>query len=187
MNKTNLVPRGTSAAIADNESALYDLLLRLQLKPQPVAEAIGDSPFSISTYYRWQREESEWFNSVLERAKADAQQLTKNMQGQLVAKRVQKQIETDNLLLDNIYDVIAQMIVEAKAGDDKAAKIVLEATKKGAVFDRETAPPDVAEVWEELPYDPHTTGPAQMNLTVPLGTKVTVETPDPVLDLPTQE
>lgn len=189
MSDSNLVPQGTQppASVRDNEAQLYHMLLDVALNGTPVSKAQELVTFTDNTYRTWRTKYPEWVAVIAAKAQADAIAMRKEHQSQLMVRRLAVQDEIDALLLGRAEAVVTATITGAVDGDPRHAKLVGDWTKGGYVFDRSSAAPEQAELPDELPYDPHTTGPAQMNLTVPPGTKVTVVTPDPVLDLPTVE
>lgn len=168
------------------EAVLSSILLRYYLEGVSLSKAIeSNGQISRATFYNWKRDYPELFNRVEAESQVHAKQYHREVAAELTAQRVSTEIQLQGTILDSLEEVVTNVLTVVKNGEDKdklaAARLISRWAKEGIILTREPDKEQAKPERRALPYDPH----AQLDaasITLPQGSRITVETPDAPLE-----
>ena len=180
----------------EREPALYSVFSKIaqgMTRTQAVEEV---DKFSFRSLSAWTLRWPDWIAGIRERAVADVSQQRRTDDLAIAALALDTERTVRRMVFEAAEDVVRQTLKVAKGGGEgdtaiahkdqiAAARLVRAIVHDGFAYDQEGPPrPPDDEMESLLPYDPHTFVITRESITLPPGSKVTVETPDEIEPMP---
>ena len=191
MESREVVPRGTE--VPDNvqarQGALYGVFVRMALEGCSLSAALKDANFPRRTYFDWERDYPEWMAEVRREALQFATDQIKAYEQQLAMRRLAVQRSIDEIILEDAEAIVTEQVRLSKEAKSElarlgAAKAVAKFATEGFLYHRGNQRPEAPDPEEGIPYNPHEVDISKANITLPPGSRVSIETPDIIDALP---
>jgi len=169
------------------EQDFYSVLLHIQLTGAHVDETVTElTSVSRATWYRRKTSHPTVFQAALERATSTAISLRQAMQEQVLQQRITAELQAQTVIVRSAVGIVNRVVDIATSKDVQpqhsvaAARTLSSWGKTGMLVPM--AAEETAKEAEEMGYDPNM-GIDPSMLSLPPGSRVTIETPE-IVDVP---
>ena len=166
------------------EAALHSVFVR-RACGSTLKQAINDvGAFAVRTYYGWRRLYPDWIASIEQAATQTVQEQRRQAETALLNLTLETEIDVQRRVLTKGPEVVQGQIdtaidPEAAAKDrTAAARFIRTVAIDGFAFEHGSPNEGPGDDDLGLPYNPHETDLTEATITLPRGSRVTVETPD---------
>ena len=195
MNDRSLSHQGSKPP-TEHEANLYSVFCRIA-SGATIKDAVESvNGFSLRSFFTWRERYSDWFGEIQQRATRDVQERRRRAELALLNKALEVELQVQGTVLDRAVDV-AQRQIEIAVGEKSLDKDKIAASRflrtmllEGFAVERSGDEIEGDDSLAGLAYDPHETDLTEATITLPPGSRVTVETPDLIegkLDNPTED
>ena len=184
----------------ERQPALHSVFSKIA-QGMTLSQAVEDvGEFDKRTLSRWTLRWPNWIADIKEKAIADVSQQRRVDDLAIAALALDTELTVRRMVFEAAEEVVRQTLKVAKGGSGgdgeepiahkdqiAAARLVRAIVHDGFAYDQEGPPsPPGDEAERLLPYDPHTFVITRESISLPPGSKVTVETPDEIEPMPDQ-
>ena len=191
MESREVVPRGTE--VPDNvqarQGALYGAFVVMALEGCSLSAALEQANIPRSSYYDWVRFYPGWVSDTRHEALTFATNEIKSHEQQLAMRRLAVQRSIDEIILEDAEAIVTEQVRLSKEAKSElarlgAAKAVAKFATEGFLYHRGNQRPEAPDPEEGIPYNPHEVDISKANITLPPGSRVSIETPDVIDQMP---